>query len=121
MKSLSLLLIGISLIAYVACNSKKSLPWEKTQPNILLLLADDLGYGDIGCYGGIAKTPNLDQLAKEGIKFTNFYSAAPNCSPSRVGLMTGKSPTMLGMYSYRPPGHPLHLQGQEITIAEVLQ
>lgn len=98
-------------------------PQSQTPPNtnILILLADDLGYADLHCYGGRAHTPNLDQLAQEGLRFTDFYAAAPNCSPSRAGLLTGKSPAMLGMYNYRPPQHPMHLRDSEITLAELLQ
>jgi arylsulfatase A len=92
-----------------------------TKPNILLIIADDMGYGDLECYGGVSSTPNLNRLAANGFLFTDFYAAAPNCSPSRAGLMTGKSPAIVGMYNYRPPGHPLHLRDSEVTIAEVLQ
>ena len=90
-------------------------------PNILIMLADDMGYADLNCYGGLSETPNLDALAEKGIKFTNFYAAAPNCSPSRAGLLTGRSPSIVGMYNYRPPNHPMHLLDSEITLAEVLK
>ncbi len=96
-------------------------PQSKDAPNILLIIADDLGYGDLECYGGIANTPNLNKLAKNGIRFTDFYAAAPNCSPSRAGLMTGRNPAQVGMYNYRPPNHPMHLRDSEVTIAEALQ
>jgi arylsulfatase A-like enzyme len=63
------------------------------QPNIVLVLADDLGYSDLSCYGGdLANTPHLDRMANEGVKFTRFYAAAPICSPSRCGLLTGQYP-----------------------------
>ncbi|MBB6461709.1 sulfatase-like hydrolase/transferase [Flammeovirga kamogawensis] len=63
---------------------------QDKRPNIVFLLADDLGYGELGCYGQeVIKTPNLDALAKKGIRFTNFYSGSPVCSPSRAVLMTG--------------------------------
>src|SRR5688500_2674472 len=63
------------------------------RPNIIFILADDLGAGDLSCYGGeIVKTPNIDRLAKEGVRFTQYYSAAPICSPSRAGLLTGQYP-----------------------------
>ncbi|MEM6378398.1 MAG: sulfatase-like hydrolase/transferase [Bacteroidota bacterium] len=94
---------------------------SKPKPNVILMVADDMGWADLACYGGAANTPNLDKLAATGIRFTDFYAAAPNCSPSRVGLMTGRSPAIVGMYNYRPPGHPIHLPDEEITIAEVLQ
>ena len=61
-----------------------------TQPNIILIIVDDLGYQDLACYGGTAiETPNLDQLAKEGIRFRQAYSGCPVCAPSRSVLMTG--------------------------------
>jgi len=94
---------------------------KSEMPNIVLLIADDMGYADIGCYGGVSKTPNIDKLAKDGILFTDFYAAAPNCSPSRAGLLTGISPSKLGMYSYRPRNHPMHLRDGEVTLAEILK
>ena len=64
-----------------------------SRPHIIFILADDLGRGDLGCYGGkIAPTPNIDRLAQEGIRFTHYYAAAPICSPSRAGLLTGQHP-----------------------------
>src|SRR5207302_10811233 len=59
-----------------------------TKPNIVILLADDMGYSDLGCYGGEIATPNLDGLAREGLRFTNFYNTA-RCWPSRAALLTG--------------------------------
>jgi arylsulfatase A len=90
------------------------------RPNILIMIADDMGYADLGCYGGSAHTSHLDRLASKGVLFTDFYAAAPNCSPSRAGLLTGRAPSRVGIYSYRPPAHPMHLRDEEITIAEVL-
>ncbi len=101
-------------------DSPQASPKNK-MPNILLLVADDMGYGDLSCYGGVAHTPNLDKLADNGIRFTDFYAAAPNCSPSRAGLLTGKSPAMTGIYNYRPPKHPMHLRDSETTLAEILK
>ena len=65
-------------------------------PNIVLILADDLGYADIGYNGGKASTPNIDRLASEGVKLQRFY-VAPLCSPTRAGLMTGRWPIRYGM------------------------
>ena len=111
----------LSLIVMLSSCAAHQKPLSENRPNILLMVADDMGYGDLGCYGGLANTPNVDSLAKNGILFTDLYAAAPNCSPSRAGLLTGRSPAMVGMYNYRPPGHPMHLRNHEVTIAEVLQ
>ncbi len=68
------------------------------RPNIVIILADDLGYGDLGgVWGGRAKTPNLDQLAHEGLRFTDFHSSGPVCTPTRGALMTGRYPLRLGL------------------------
>src|SRR5947209_16839339 len=68
------------------------------QPNIIIILADDMGYGDLSCYGHPSiHTPNLDRMAAEGMRFTDFYVAAPVCTPSRAALMTGRLPIRTGM------------------------
>ncbi|WP_442509161.1 sulfatase-like hydrolase/transferase [Novipirellula sp. SH528] len=100
------------------------------RPNIVVLLCDDLGYGDIQCYGHPhIKTPNLDQLANGGIRFTDFYSAAPVCSPSRVGLLTGRSPNRAGVYDWIPESSApqpdrrdqVHMQADEVAIPMLLK
>ncbi|MCP4813135.1 MAG: sulfatase-like hydrolase/transferase, partial [Planctomycetaceae bacterium] len=69
-------------------------------PNIVIIFADDLGYGDLGCFGNpTIQTPHLDRMAREGMKLTQFYSAAPVCTPSRAALMTGRLPARSGMCS----------------------
>ncbi|MEP4486016.1 MAG: sulfatase [Halioglobus sp.] len=69
-----------------------------SRPNIVVILADDLGYGDVGAYGGtVIDTPHMDQIAREGMRFTNAYSSAPICSPSRAGLLTGRYPLRSGI------------------------
>jgi len=103
------------------CKQQSSHKLLIEKPNILIMIADDMGYADLGCYGGLSNTPNLDNLAGRGILFTDFYAAAPNCSPSRSGLLTGRAPSRTGIYNYRPPNHPMHLRDEEITIAEVLK
>lgn len=98
-----------------------SVVFAAERPNVLILMADDLGYGDIGCYGSVIRTPNIDRLASEGIRFSDYYSAAPNCSPSRAGLLTGRTPSRVGIYDYIDPGSPMHLPRGEVTIAELLK
>jgi arylsulfatase A len=91
-------------------------------PNIVILLADDLGYGDLGCYGHpTIKSPHLDKLAAEGVRFTDYYAAAPVCSPSRAGLLTGRTPYRCGIYDWIPQGSPMHLRRSEVTIATLLR
>ena len=87
-------------------------------PNVVLILADDMGWGDLGSYGNTAiKTPNLDRLAAEGARFTAFYVPAPICAPSRAGLMTGRFPGRTGI----PWNPPDKLHDDEVVIAEVLK
>ncbi len=70
------------------------------KPNIIIIFADDLGYGDLGCYGNpTIRTPNLDRMAQEGMKFTQFYTGASVCTPSRAALLTGRLPIRFGMAS----------------------
>ena len=96
-----------------------------SQPNIIVLFADDLGYGELSCQGNPEiPTPHIDSIAKNGVRFTAGYVAGPNCSPSRAGLLTGRTPTRFG-YEFNPTG-PLNeepgfgLPPEEITIAESL-
>ena len=92
------------------------------KPNVVIFLADDLGYGDLSCFGSKEnKTPNLDQLAREGLRFTDFYAASGVCSPSRAGLMTGRFPVRVGVYSWIHTSHKMHLRVEETTIAELLK
>src|SRR3954465_14648250 len=71
------------------------------RPNIVFILTDDMGYGDVGCYGGkFVPTPNIDQLAKEGTKFTQFHVASPVCSPPRAGFLTGNFPARWKITNY---------------------
>jgi arylsulfatase A-like enzyme len=108
-----------SALMLMRCGEK-----PKTQPNILLILADDLGYSDIGCYGSEIETPNLDILAANGVQFTNFYNTARSC-PSRASLLTGLHPHQAGLGTMvdnttDTPGYLGELNNQCVTIAEVL-
>lgn len=97
-------------------------PAHAERPNILLVLCDDLGYGDLACYGcKDVQTPNLDHFASEGLKLTSCYAAHPNCSPSRTGLMTGRTPTRVGVRDWIPEDSPVHVRKSEITIATLLR
>ncbi|WP_207632699.1 sulfatase family protein [Foetidibacter luteolus] len=73
---------------------------QQPKPNIIFILTDDMGYGDISCYNGVYNTLNIDKLATQGIRLTRYYSASPVCSPSRTGLMTGMAPAKWNMTNY---------------------
>lgn len=91
------------------------------RPNIVFLLADDMGYGDLACYGHpVIKSPNLDRLAADGMRLTDCYAASPNCSPARTAILTGRSPYRVGMYDFAR-FKPMHIPAEELTIAEVLR
>lgn len=94
---------------------------ESQRPNFLLVLLDDAGWTDVECYGSRIQTPNINRLASQGLRFSDCHSAAPNCSPSRTGLLTGRTPSRAGVYSYLPPSHVMHLRDEEITVAELLK
>jgi len=109
--------LGI-LLATLICSDA----FAATQPNILLIYADDLGYGDLASFGHpVLQTPNLDALAEEGLTFTNYYAPSALCSPSRAGLLTGRYPYRSGIKSWIPEDSGVFLRDEEITLAEVLK
>src|SRR5215831_11604914 len=78
--------------------SPQTTPAQRRRPNIIFIYADDMGYGDLGCYGSVAiKTPNIDRMASEGLRLTSFYSVSPICTPSRAALMTGRYAARMGI------------------------
>ncbi|EOE2715905.1 sulfatase-like hydrolase/transferase [Klebsiella oxytoca] len=113
-------LIGLALCAGSAMHSVYAA--DAKHPNLVIILADDLDYGDLGAYGHqIVKTPNIDKLAQEGVKFTDYYAPAPLCSPSRAGLLTGRMPFRTGIRSWIPEGKNVALGRNELTIANLLK
>lgn len=113
----SLFLLQLSIVCIYGKNSS---------PNIIVIFGDDIGYGDVGVFGNpTIKTPNLDRMAYEGQKWTNFYSAASVCTPSRAGLLTGRLPIRSGMMHSKIrvlfPESWSGLQQSEITIAELVK
>lgn len=109
---------GLSAITALSCGPQMKMTdraGEATRPNIVIIMADDLGYSDPGCYGGEIRTPHIDALASQGVRFTQFYNAA-RCCPSRASLLTGKYPHQVG----------LDLNGKTLstaspTLAEILR
>ena len=91
-------------------------------PNIVIFLADDLGYGDLGCYGHpIIQTPHLDAFAKQGTRLTQCYSASAVCSPSRSAILTGRTPYRNGVFTWIPEGRDVHLRTSEIALPKLLK
>ncbi len=119
---IKLIIYPIIILSSVGCHGQKI-----NKPNFIIILTDDQGYGDLSSFGAKhVNTPNIDQLAKEGIKLTSFYMAASLCTPSRAALLTGSYPKRISMaYGSNFPvllaGDPKGLNADEITIAEVLK
>ena len=117
MKPILTFFLCFSMLAAFASAEEK-----QPKPNVVILLADDLGSKDLGCYGGPVKTPVLDNLAARGVKFTDFHAGAAVCSPSRATLLTGRQNLRTGIYSVlQDHMHDMYLLEREVTIAEVLQ
>lgn len=120
--------IGVATAGAFIVGSQKSLPSTTRLPNILFILADDLGYGDLSCYGRPDyRTPNLDQLAKQGLRFTDAYSASPVCTPTRCAFITGRYPARLPIGLEEPlrakkdVGGRVGLPPEHPTIASLLK
>lgn len=118
--------LGIGTIAFAGCNAedqqvRESQPSDK--PNIIWILADDIGYGDLGCYGNPeVETPNIDSLAAQGVQLNDFYVNAPVSSPARASLLTGRDPQRHGLTNViETQDHRTHLSLDETLIAELLK
>lgn len=121
MCNIRFLLIGLLLVLFFSsCESRRKI--DRSRPDIIILLADDLGYGDLPSYGNpYIKTPHLDELVLKGMKLTRCYSASPVCSPSRAGLITGMIPNRLGIYDWIPEDSPMHISDSMLTIPKILK
>lgn len=117
-----LLVALISLLMCCKSKSEPQAPQKETKPNIVLIFTDDQGYGDVGVFGAddIA-TPNLDQMAADGVKLTSFYSAQAVCSASRAGILTGCYPNRIGIHNALMPDSEIGLHPSETTLAEMLK
>ena len=109
------------LAASTAALGSSLLAADSKTPNIVFIFCDDLGYGDLGCYGSSIRTPHIDELARQGVRFTNLDSADPVCSPSRAALLTGRYPTRVGVPRVLFPQDPDGLSLDETTLARVLK
>lgn len=111
-----------ALLAAIAASATLAIGSET--PNIVIIYADDLGWGDLSCYGNTDwETPNIDQMAAEGARLTDFYVATPSCAPSRVALLTGRFPFRTGVPSNPTPdaGRDHGIKASEVTLAEILK
>lgn len=114
-------IVFVTIFSSFSCSEKKE-KQEINQPNIVLIFVDDMGYGDLGCYGHPNnKTPNIDNMADEGIRLTSFYAVAPVCTPSRAGLITGRYPIRSIPTNCGPSSPEKGLPVSEITIANILK
>jgi len=117
-----MVIILVSMMGIVSCSDSSD---TSSRPNIIVIMADDMGYSDIGCYGGEINTPNLDKLAANGLRFTQFYNTS-RCCPTRASLLTGLYPHQAGIGHMTDSGHELEaykgdLNNNSVTIAEVLK
>ncbi|MFY7877477.1 MAG: sulfatase-like hydrolase/transferase, partial [Pirellula sp.] len=100
--SMRLFLICVLFVLGLGTNRSSAASTSERPPNIVIIFCDDLGWGDLGCFGNpTIRTPNLDRMAAEGQRWTQFYVAAPVCTPSRAALMTGRLPIRNGMTGKR--------------------
>ncbi|MDP6544348.1 MAG: sulfatase [Phycisphaerae bacterium] len=115
--------VGIGAAALASTTCRHALAAEsKDKPNFIIIFIDDQGYQDLGCFGSPnIKTPNIDQMAKDGMRFTDFYSAASVCTPSRAALMTGCYPERVGNLGVLFPRNNTGLNPEETTIAKMLK
>src|SRR4051812_25525942 len=131
---MNILRFALTILVCLHALATESIAAEKRKPNFIVILIDDMGWTDLGCQGSdFYKTPSIDQLAKEGLRFTNGYSACPVCSPTRAALMTGKTPARLHLTDWLPgrkdnpmqklarPPIRQQLPLEETTIAEALK
>ena len=124
MKTVVFKTLPIAALAFSAsaCNAQENN--KESKPNILVILADDMGFSDLGCYGGEIHTPNLDKLAAEGLRFTHFYNTSRSC-PTRASLLTGLYQHQAGIgrmtFDDNQPGYRGTMTHNGVTIAEALK
>jgi arylsulfatase len=129
MKLLPLLIVVLSAWMLFSADVLATQAESPVRPNIVIILVDDMGFSDVGCYGGEIDTPNIDQLAESGLRFTQFYNSG-RCCPTRASLLTGRHPHQVGIgHMTEPPNKPLGFEGAYqgylndncVTVAQVLR
>ena len=116
-------ILAVIALAVVLAPVRSFAAAEGTKPvNIVHIIADDVGYDDVGCYGAPKiKTPNIDKLAAEGVRFTSFYAPSPTCTPSRMAMLTGCYAERTGVARVLFPNDNIGISDREITIAQLLK
>lgn len=116
--------LALLFVSWLACPSHSQAAEAAARPNIIVIMADDMGWSDLGCFGSEINTPNLDGLAKNGVRFTQFYNTG-RCCPTRASLLTGLYPHQAGighmMEDKGLPGYRGELGRDAATVAEVLR
>lgn len=113
---------GAATLTLHSCGSAFQQTSHIDKPNVVIIFCDDVGYADVGVFGAKGyKTPHIDRMAAEGVKFTDFYAAAPSCTPSRAALMTGCYPQRVGLPNVIGPNSKVGISNSEKTIAEILK
>ena len=121
-KAISLSGASLAIPRCVKALPQSSRRLSSDKPNIIVILADDLGWAELGCYGStFNETPNLDNMASQGMRFTDAYAPAPVCSPTRASLLTGQFPARVGITDYLRPDSDNALSTDHVTIAEMLK
>src|SRR5437667_8403525 len=117
----TLTLAGVFLTLFLPRHIKSNAA-EPLRPNFVIIFTDDQGYQDVGCFGSPnIKTPNLDRMARQGMRFTDFYVGQPVCTASRAALLTGCYPNRVGLLGALGPKSKVGISDQEQTIAQVLK
>ncbi|WP_179950076.1 sulfatase family protein [Lutibacter citreus] len=115
-------IVAFTLLSLLFVNFIMAQKHSAKRPNVVLIFVDDEGYGDVGVYGATGfETPNIDQLAAEGTRFTNFYAAQPVCSASRAGILTGCYPNRIGIVGALFPQDKIGLNSDELTMSEMFK
>jgi len=120
--ALALAAVVLCCLSAVQTLAAADQPPAKNLPNIVIIFTDDQGYADVGCFGAVKiKTPNLDRMAAEGIRFTDFYVAQPVCSASRAALLTGCYPNRIGILGALSPASQIGIHDDEMTLGELVK
>lgn len=119
---LSFFLSAVLVVVSVSCGPMPEPPTQTNTPNVVIIFVDDMGYADLGAYGATAyETPFLDQMAKDGVRFTDFYVSQPVCSASRASLLTGNYSNRIGIHGALGPSNTHGIHEEEVTLGELFK